>query len=237
MNMDKEFRGFPTRTNYTPIPNSFFSALLPKIDDIAELKVTLYIFWALYRRRNYPKFITYSELRADEALMIGISRNRQPDETLHEALDKAVERGMLLSLKIEKEGQPEEMVFLNNEQGQRAVIQIETGEIPIDGIIKYDPANAEEKPNIYTLYEQHIGLLTPMVAEDLKEAENIYPASWIEDAFYDAVSLNKRSWRYIQRILERWASEGKDDGRTGQDSKKDLSPEEYIRKYGNLSRK
>jgi len=237
MNLEKEFRGFPARTNFTPIPNSFFSMLLPKIDDIAELKVTLYIFWALYRRKGHPKFISYSELRGDEALMISISTDTNSDERLQQALEKATDRGTLRSLKIEKDGQPEELYLLNDEKGQRAILQMETGEIHIDGIIRIDPANAEEKPNIFTLYEQHIGLLTPMIAEDLKEAENIYPASWIEDAFHDAVSLNKRNWRYINRILERWASEGKDDGRIGQDSKKDISPEEYIRKYGNLSGK
>ena len=51
-----------------------------------------------------------------------------------------------------------------------------------------------------------------MVAEELREAERTYPPNWIEDAFREAVELNKRNWRYIRRILERWAAEGKDDG-------------------------
>ena len=32
-------------------------------------------------------------------------------------------------------------------------------------------------------------------ADELREAENLYPASWIEDAFREAVEQNKRSWR------------------------------------------
>jgi DnaD/phage-associated family protein len=64
------------------------------------------------------------------------------------------------------------------------------------------------------LYEQNIGPLTPLLAEELMEAEDTYPVSWIEDAFREAVELNKRSWRYIQRILERWAAEGKADEKT-----------------------
>ena len=67
-----------------------------------------------------------------------------------------------------------------------------------------------QRPNIFVLYEQNIGPLTPLLAEELMEAEDTYPAAWIEDAFREAVELNKRSWRYIQRILERWAAEGKD---------------------------
>jgi DnaD/phage-associated family protein len=68
-----------------------------------------------------------------------------------------------------------------------------------------------QRPNIFVLYEQNIGPLTPLLAEELVEAEDTYPALWIEDAFREAVELNKRSWRYIQRILERWAAEGKTD--------------------------
>jgi DnaD/phage-associated family protein len=67
------------------------------------------------------------------------------------------------------------------------------------------------RPNIFTLYEQNIGMLTPLIAEQLRDAEQTYPAAWIEDAFREAVSLNKRSWKYIHAILERWRTEGKDE--------------------------
>jgi len=237
MSNSKEFRGFPSRTNYTPIPNSFFSALLPRIDDMAELKVTLHIFWALYRKKGYPRFITYSELRGDEALMAGIRIDGELDEQLKNALSGAVDRGTLLSLIVEKNGIREILYFLNSENDQRVIMKIETGQIELDGIVMIEPASGEERPNIFSLYEQNIGLLTPMIAEELKEAENIYPPSWIEDAFREAVELNKRSWRYINRILERWSSEGRDYGGTGKGSKEDISPKDYIRKYGHLSKR
>jgi DnaD/phage-associated family protein len=78
-------------------------------------------------------------------------------------------------------------------------------------------------------------MLTPIIAEQLQEAEELYPAEWIESAFKEAVGLNKRSWRYIARILERWAIEGKDDGKLGRDFKKEDDREKYIRgKYGHM---
>ena len=40
-----------------------------------------------------------------------------------------------------------------------------------------------------------------MVGERLLEAEETYPAEWIEDAFREAAELNVRNWRYIERIL------------------------------------
>jgi len=237
MSEAKRFGGFSKRTEFTPIPNPFFSALLPAISDIAELKVTLYIFWVLYRRKEYPRYVTLSELRADRPLMLGLGDEGAPEEALARGLDMAVDRGILLRLDSERNGEADRLYFLNDEQSRRALVRIESGELELGELVLPEPASTEASPNIFALYEEHIGLLTPMVAEDLKEAENLYPASWIEEAFREAVVLNKRSWRYISRILERWASEGKSDGRTGKSPQKDISPEEYIRKYSHLTRK
>ncbi|PIX27777.1 MAG: hypothetical protein COZ67_00540 [Chloroflexi bacterium CG_4_8_14_3_um_filter_45_15] len=88
--------------------------------------------------------------------------------------------------------------------------------------------------NIFSLYEQNIGMLTPMIIEELKEAERLYPEEWIKRAFKEAVMLNKRSWRYISRILEHWASEGKEGGKY-RASFKEGGPDKYIKgKYGHL---
>ncbi len=70
-----------------------------------------------------------------------------------------------------------------------------------------------EKPSIFSLYEDNVGVLSPLLAQELTEAEDRYSESWINQAFKIAVSENKRSWRYIAGILRRWAAEGKDDGK------------------------
>lgn len=238
MNPSEVFPGFPSRTGFTPIPNPFFSAILPGIRDIAELRVCLYIFWALYRKKGYPKFITYSDLRADAALMTSLEGDgASAEEALERGLKAAVERGTLITLKILTEGRSERLYFLNNEQSRRAAAQIESGQIPIGRAVLPEPASAEQKSNIFALYEQHIGLLTPMIVEDLKDAEAMYPAGWIEEAFREAVRLNKRSWRYISRILERWAKEGKIHGGARPDTQADISPKEYLKKYGHLTKR
>ena len=47
----KGFPGFPEgKLRLTPIPNLFFSDLLPQIDDLSEMKVVLYAFWALGKK-------------------------------------------------------------------------------------------------------------------------------------------------------------------------------------------
>ena len=76
------------------------------------------------------------------------------------------------------------------------------------------PSEIKNEGNIFSLYENNIGLISSLIADELKEAEKLYPASWIEDAFKVAVEMNKRNWRYIHAILKRWAAEGKDDGKS-----------------------
>ena len=66
-----------------------------------------------------------------------------------------------------------------------------------------------ERPNIFVLYEQNIGLLSPLLADELKDAAEQYPAEWIEAAFREAVQHNKRKWSYIRAILRRWETEGR----------------------------
>ncbi|MFC1873473.1 DnaD domain-containing protein, partial [Chloroflexota bacterium] len=95
--------------------------------------------------------------------------------------------------------------------------------------------NTEELPNIFTMYEQNIGMLTPIIADELKDAEKLYPVDWIQDAIKEASTNNKRNWRYISKILENWATEGKNDGTHRRYSTQKAGSDKYIRqKYGNL---
>jgi DnaD/phage-associated family protein len=235
---EKVFPGFPARAEVTPIPNLFFSAVMPKIDGVVELKAILHVFWLLSRRRGYPQFVTYGELQSDPILMGGIEGGAKPKgEVLRQALGQAVQHGAMLHLSIDRDGQPEDAYFINNEAAREAINKIKQGELSPLVLSPWKGEEAEIKPlpNIFSLYEQNIGLLTPMIAEQLKEAEKLYPAEWIESAFKEAVGLNKRSWKYIARILERWAIEGKDDGKLGRDFKKEDDREKYIRgKYGHM---
>jgi DnaD/phage-associated family protein len=232
------FGGFPTKTKFTPIPNVFFTRLLPEIDDPAELKVTLHIIWAIYQKRGYPRFVTYRELLGSPVLMKGLVNNGSPSQLLKHALTQAVDRGTMLQMTLERDGEVEDLYFVNTDADRRAVEKIESGEIKLGGLVAAEPAPAgAERPNIFELYEQSIGMLSPIIVEELKEAEKSYPEQWIEDAFRIAVELNKRNWRYISRILERWAVEGKDDGEHRRHSEAESDPEEYYRRYGHLLRK
>jgi len=233
------FPGFPARSNQTPLPDLFFSKLLPETDSLAELKVLLHIFWRLYRKRGIQRFVTHDELAADDVLMQGLGEFGDPAEALREALKSAVDHGALLHGTVEKGGQPQDLYFINNEASKESLAKLGILEVSIPAPPQAETgAEKAEQPNIFVLYEQNIGVLTPMIAEELKEAEKLYPAAWIEEAFREAASLNKRSWRYIERILERWSTEGKGSGEPGRDTRKKGAPGRYLKgKYGYLVRR
>jgi len=234
----KQFTGFPAKMQFTPLPNVFFSSLLPQISDIAELKTTLHTLGALYRKRGYPRFVTYRELLANTSLMNSLREGEKPpDEILGDALEMAVKRGTFLHLILDRDGVPEDVYFLNTESDRQVIAKIQNGELHLSGLKAegYTYIETEEQPDIFTLYEENIGMLTPMIAEELREAEKLYHVTWVKDAIKEAVSLNKRNWRYISAILERWSSEGKSNGTYRRDSAKKASPDKYIKqKYGHM---
>jgi DNA replication protein len=234
----KQFDGFPARMQYTPIPNLFFSSLMPQIKDISELKITLYIFWLVYGKRGYPRFVTYRELLINKNLIISLGEEGKPvEEVLGYALEMAVKRGTILHLVVDVSGVPEDAYFINTEADRRKVAKIQNGELALAGLKAgkqtQTTIDTEPLPDIFTLYEQNVGMLTPMIADELRDAEKLYPEGWIRDAIKEAVSLKKLNWRYIERILERWTAEGKGDGTYQRDTK--TGSDKYTKqKYGHI---
>lgn len=230
----RSFAGFPAgRLACTPVPNLFFSAVLPRIDSLAELQVTLHAFRLLSQKRPHPRYLVIRELLADGALIAGLrAAGGEPPELLEEGLRRAVERGTFLRVRVERDGRPEDLYFVNGEQGRQAVAKLREGTLDLGQELVDPTPTAEpspERPDVFTLYEQNIGLLTPLLAEELSEAERIYPLDWIEAAFRQAVAYNRRNWKYVQRILERWAIEGKQDEASGRSAGQSGSAGRYHR--------
>jgi len=216
----KLFSGFPQgKLALTPLPDLFFGELLPLIDDLAELKVTLHVFWALNRRHSARKYIALQELLSDGGLLRGLEGLPvSASEAARKGLEKAVARGTLLCLQTP--AGDERFYFVNSAKGRRLFERAQGDEIElVPGSTLVQPAVVRERPNIFARYEQNVGLLQPIIAEELQEAERTYPQQWIEDAFRIAIENNVRNWKYIRRILERWAAEGKDEGREGTSGK------------------
>jgi DNA replication protein len=221
VNSDRQFPGFPAgRLKAIPIPGIFFSELMPVLDDLPELKVTLHMFWLVSQKKRPIGGVTLDELRRDTTLLNGLKvLGEDPHALLAQALNHTVERGTLLRIRTSGNGDSvQEWFFLNTESGRDLLNRVRQGEIDLgEELLLEEEVVPEEKPNIFVLYEQNIGLLQPLIVEELEEAETLYPMPWIEEAFLIAVEQNARNWRYIRAILERWQGEGKSDEEYGRD--------------------
>jgi DnaD/phage-associated family protein len=204
------FDGFST-DGLVGLPPELFSEVLPQITLASELKVTLHVFWRLSRQRGpAPRRINWDELMADRTLKRGlrsVSKLRSQEELLSEGLEAAVRRTTLLHVVLPADGRSVNW-YLVNTAANRGWVEL----MGAAGMVVH-PADAgpEERPAIMTLYEQNIGLITPMLLEELREAEERYPPEWVVDAIREAVRANARSWRYIKKVLERWAANGRQD--------------------------
>ena len=239
------FSGFPAgKSPFVPIPEVFFTQLLPAIEDSAELKVTLHIIYRLAKQQGNPRCISDRDLTADTLLMRSLKRRGDPrpaEERLRLGLEQAVARGTLLRVYLRLTGEADDefisWYFFNTARSRKVVAELQGGEMIPAHVLTREEESVEEnrplaiaagmyanaishnaihsvhveieRPNIFVLYEQNIGLLSPMIADELKDAADQYPQDWIEAAFREAVEQNKRKWSYIRAILRRWETEGR----------------------------
>ena len=223
-----KFQGFSDSETFTPIPDAFFRHLLTQIEDRDELKVTVYALWRIGNMEGRVRFLREQDFTACI-----------PDPA--PALEKAVSRGSLLealprdtSSRSHYGSRPGDrnkataLYFLNSPRGRAAAESFAQGRWQPESVL---PAAAPpERPNLFKLYEENIGPLTPLIADALKDSEQTYPPEWVAEALETAVRNNKRNWKYVEAILRRWKEEGhakKQDRRDAQEDGRRYAEGEY----------
>lgn len=221
----KGFAGFPDgKLRSVPMPEPFFTELLPLIDHLAELKVTLYAVWSLSLKPGTYRFVQRTDFAEDDLFMAGLSASpRQSEEALDDALERAEARGTFLRVIVEDAQATRQLYFLNTAKGREAVDKLTRGEWRPDSFDGAVFRLSQMRSNVFTLYEQNIGALTPMISEELRDMAETYPAQWIEDAIRVAVKNNVRRLKYILAVLERMRSEGRYEQEPRDTSEPDLS--------------
>ncbi len=202
--MSSPFKNFSGKNGFTPLPNEFFQELLAGIDDLNELKITVYALWRVAQMEG-----TVHPLWEEDFARLLDAEDRA------EGLKKCVQRGSLLKVTLET---GEAVYFLNSPRGQASAESArDRGWIPS----KKHPEPPPLRPNIYQLYEENIGLLTPLIADALRDAEDEYQTEKIEEAIALAVKANARKWSYVDAILKRWKEEGYGKKQNRRDNQKD----------------
>lgn len=226
--MNQIFQGFEeSKKRFSSLPDQFFSELLPAIDDINELKITIYMLWSAYTQGDYGTAFRIKDFLLDQILIGGLQAAKPDKESVVEAsLAQAVKRGSVIRV----DGN-EAVYFINSPRGRQAAKLLEE-EHTLESEKEPKATLDIIQPNIFRLYEENIGPLTPIIADELRDAQETYPLEWIEEAIQLAVKNNVRRWKYILSILARWQEEGK-DGTHRRDDQEDYR--RYLKgKYGEI---
>lgn len=204
--MSISFQGFQeSRKHFTGIPEQFFSELLPVIDDLDELKVVLYVLWSAYTNGDFGTLFSYDDLVNDELFSKGFSEHEESQSAcIKNALMKAIEQNIFIHAgKTESDAI---LFFINSPRGRQAARLHLQGK---DTNLRNETSLDIIQPNLFRLYEENIGPLTPLIADTLRAAQEEYPEDWITEAIQIAVRNNVRRWNYISSILKRWQEEGR----------------------------
>jgi DnaD/phage-associated family protein len=208
-----------------PVPVELFTDVIPMMTDVAEIQV----FLAVVRRALLSGDLTVpleeSAIVRDAALRRAlrvVGSGNEADFRIATGLDLAVGRGVLLRFQTVTAESTRIWYVVATTEARASVERMLAGTaLPPRTLWDGEtvPRIEPERPTIFRLYEQNIGLLSPLIADQLVKAMERYPREWIEDAIGEAVAYNRRSWRYIQRILQNWAATGRTEDRFGNDER------------------
>jgi len=168
----------------------------------------LYALWRIEHMDGPFRSLCETDFNAQE---LGLDA-----EEIASGLKKAVQRGTIL----ESRHDADVFYFLNSPRGRAAADAFAKGNWRGPAQIRSAPM---ERPNVFRLYEENIGPLTPLIADALKDAEETFSSEWIADAIELSVKNNKRNWKYCEAILKRWKEEGRAEKQNRRDDQK-VSP-------------
>ncbi len=232
----KPFLGFPTdREHLVSLPEAFFTELLPVVVNPLELRVVLHVFWRVSRTERRPRCISLSELLSDEELARSaaqVAGLASPKEAILRGLELCSVRGTLLVFEAQGDEETRERwVLVNTHRNRRWLRKVLRGEIPFPwGSPGPGPSViVQRRDSVFDVYEKNIGMLTPLVAEELEQAVEEYSEEWVCQAIGEAAGYHRRNWRFVKQLLERWKEQGRPGGQDRQAVVRDLDVDKYKR--------
>ncbi len=200
-----------------PIPREFLTERIASIDDPAELHVTLAVFRLAADSGTTPPAASEDAVLRDRVLAQTFHEDRKSSkltQRIRRGLQYATARDSIVQIVLSSSELGDERWYVPASDENRAAIAsilAEPGSWPVPGSERSIVATA---PSIFSQYEKNIGMLTPLLTDQIETAMELYPLAWIEDAILEAVTYNKRNWRYVQRILENWSVNGRGDAQS-----------------------
>lgn len=199
--------GFNTNTHLVALPRDFVSACVGLSGEAVLLLV--HYFSICSSAKDSVAYVEQEKLLENFSKWHGSQKQKAKT-----ALDALLEKALLIPWRENETdyliaGTPEgRFLYQNLSLGEKSLLEETSSNLSLE----------DERPNIFKLYETHIGIITPMMAEQLKQDEIDFPAEWIEDAVREAVERNARNWKYVKAILLAWKERGRDKRDEGHQS-------------------
>jgi DnaD/phage-associated family protein len=192
------------------IDASLLDAILARAHDLAEVKVVLQIA-RLTAVQDTPRVPLERLLRPESVrVVVGLDSPEPAEDRVLRAIEQAVGDGLLYRIDVRDSAKQRAFLLLASRANRDLLDRLRAGDAGAEVALSLPAGNeiALHRPNAFSLYERHIGPLTPLIAAHLREAERAYPREWLEEAILQSAEYSARSWRYIEAILERWEAEG-----------------------------
>ncbi len=139
----------------------------------------------------------------------------------YELWDKTISKETLSGEILSKETLSSETLSKNTTDivslDMEDIVSLDNNKRQLKTIYKSNKEIYKEKlSNIAKCYENNIGQLTPIIAEKLQLICDTYPDGWFEDAVKEALNANVRKMNYIEKILDNWQVNGRNNGHKGE---------------------
>ena len=205
------FEGFVPGARVVSVPAQFFTEVVPALDDLPDIVVTLFTMHAISVGRGRHHCARLSDLAASDALRTALMAHGGDDVIVH-AFRRAIVHGVLLAVETDDS---DALIFVNDEPGRRAYARVQAGHLPDMPRRSRLPHTGALPPNALDIdapafvYEHEIGLLSPAVTSAIDDACARYPEAWVTDAIREAALHNARSWAYVSGVLRGWERDGR----------------------------
>lgn len=231
------FDGFPASGAGTVLPNLFFSRVLPGLPGTDALLAFLWASKVAQQKRDEVRAATIEEIWSEDGAREAFERLGSGAPGLLDGLQACEEARALLSLTTTGPEGATAHYFVNNPVSRRVIGRVVAGELSLPGgSLVAASAPRTVSPTVFKLYEEHFGTITPFVGERLLQVSEQYPEEWIEDAVREAALVQARNWRYVERILERWAQEGRIYETPGRNTLEEQKQRYLGGRYGHIAR-
>ena len=202
-NEHQYLKEFPLSDDFgsTRVPNAVLSAVLDEVEEAETVKLILRAVWLLERKRGFPASITVNELRHDRVLI----RVFKSEERFDAALDQSLNLGVLIKFELNNA----DALMLNTVSATRQVKHVKGRKSEKIEEVGWAASVGSEMPeDAFRAYEENIGLLSPMIRENITAALQDFSDEDIIEAIRITVENESRSWSFIAGVLRKWARDG-----------------------------